>query len=187
MPRQTRAGERASGLAGTGPRACYRTGKIFPVRREKQQKGLRTPKTVQKIAKISDGCEQISCSARNREYFSAASCYRGGEGATKQEPGEYGLIATRHEQEGGVFRVDYRTGGLSICYLYFRREKQGDHEAIADFLVLPSCEVTTALRPEREFVATNSTLRIDVKRAFRIAKARARKWERPCEQPKIHS
>lgn len=68
--------------------------------------------------------------------FGVTSCYRGGDGATKQEPSDYGLIATRHEQEGGVFRVDYRTGGLSICYLYFQREKQGDHEAIADQYVV---------------------------------------------------
>ena len=68
--------------------------------------------------------------------FGVTSCYRSGDGATKQEPGEYGLIATRHEQEGGVFRVDYRTGALSICYLYFQREKQGDHEAIADQYVV---------------------------------------------------
>ena len=48
--------------------------------------------------------------------FGVTSCYRSGDGATKQDPGDYGLIATRHEQEGGVFRVDYRTGALSICY-----------------------------------------------------------------------
>jgi hypothetical protein len=53
--------------------------------------------------------------------FGVTSCYRGGDGATKQEPSDYGLIATRHEQEGGVFRVDYRTGALSVCYLYFQR------------------------------------------------------------------
>jgi hypothetical protein len=68
--------------------------------------------------------------------FGVTSCYRGGDGATKQGPSDYGLIATRHEQEGGVFRVDYRTGALSVCYLYFQREKQGDHEAIADQYVV---------------------------------------------------
>src|SRR5271169_4220721 len=68
--------------------------------------------------------------------FGVTSCYRGGEGAIRQEPGEYGLVATRHEQEGGVFRVDFRTGSLSICYLYFQREKMGDHEAIADQYVV---------------------------------------------------
>ena len=68
--------------------------------------------------------------------FGVTNCYRGSDGATKQEPSDYGLVATRHEQEGGVFRVDYRTGALSICYLYFQREKQGDHEAIADQYVV---------------------------------------------------
>jgi len=68
--------------------------------------------------------------------YGVTLCYRSGEGATKQEPGEYGLIATRHEQEGGVFRVDYRTGALSICYLYFQREKQGDREIVVDQYVV---------------------------------------------------
>ena len=68
--------------------------------------------------------------------FGVTVCYRSGEGAAKQEPGEYGLIATRHEQEGGVFRVDYRSGSLSICYLYFQKEKQGDHEVITDQYVV---------------------------------------------------
>jgi hypothetical protein len=68
--------------------------------------------------------------------YGITACYRGADGATKQEPGDYGLIATRHEQEGGVFRVDYRTGAISICYLYFQREKQGDHEVVADQYVV---------------------------------------------------
>ena len=68
--------------------------------------------------------------------YGVTSCYRGGEGASKQEPGEYGLIASRHEQEGGVFRVDYRTGGISICYLYFQREKQGEREVVVDQYVV---------------------------------------------------
>jgi hypothetical protein len=68
--------------------------------------------------------------------FGVTVCYRSGEGAGKQEPGEYGLIATRHEQEGGVFRVDYRSGSLSICYLYFQKEKQGEREVITDQYVV---------------------------------------------------
>ena len=79
--------------------------------------------------------------------FGVTSCYRSGDGATKQEPSDYGLIATRHEQEGGVFRVDYRTGALSICYLYFQREKQGDHEAIADQYVVCTPPWKQAPRP----------------------------------------
>ncbi len=68
--------------------------------------------------------------------FGVTVCYRGGEGASKQEAGDYGLIATRHEQEGGVFRVDYRSGALSICYLYFQREKQAEKEIITDQYVV---------------------------------------------------
>jgi hypothetical protein len=68
--------------------------------------------------------------------FGVTVCYRSGEGAGTQDPGEYGLIATRHEQEGGVFRVDYRSGSLSICYLYFQKEKQGDREVITDQYVV---------------------------------------------------
>ncbi len=69
-------------------------------------------------------------------FYGVTLCYRGGDGAAKQEPGDYALIATRHEQEAGVFRVDYRTGALSICYLYFQREKQADREVVVDQYVV---------------------------------------------------
>ena len=73
--------------------------------------------------------------------YGATICHRGGEGATKQEPGDYGLIASRHEQEAGVFRVNYRTGAVSVCYMYFQREKQGDKEVIADQYVVCTAPV----------------------------------------------
>ena len=44
-------------------------------------------------------------------------CYPPGEGATAQAQSEYGLVASRHEHEGGVFRVDLRSGAMSICYV----------------------------------------------------------------------
>ncbi len=44
-------------------------------------------------------------------------CYPPGEGAGPQPPSEYGLVASRHEREAGVFRVDLRTGAMSICYV----------------------------------------------------------------------
>jgi hypothetical protein len=44
-------------------------------------------------------------------------CYPAGEGAGAQTPSEYGLVASRHEKEGGVLRVDLRTGAMSICYV----------------------------------------------------------------------
>jgi hypothetical protein len=107
--------------------------------------------------------------------FGVTSCYRSGDGATKQEPSDYGLIATRHEQEGGVFRVDYRTGGLSICYLYFQREKQGDHEAIADQYV-----VCTPSWKQAAFGRTNPLL------LRRPASARPRKPVLSLSKGRVH-
>ncbi len=48
-------------------------------------------------------------------------CFSAGEGAGAQTPGEYGLVASRHEREGGVFRVNFRTGQMSICYVFDER------------------------------------------------------------------
>lgn len=44
-------------------------------------------------------------------------CYPAGEGAGPQAASDYTLIASRHEKEGGVFRVDERSGQMSICYV----------------------------------------------------------------------
>jgi hypothetical protein len=68
--------------------------------------------------------------------FGITACYRGGDGAVNQPPGDYSLVASRNEQEGGVFRVDHRSGAMSICYLYFQREKQGERETVADQYVV---------------------------------------------------
>lgn len=45
-------------------------------------------------------------------------CFGPGEGAGPQPSGEFGLVASHHEREGGVFRVNYRTGEISICYVF---------------------------------------------------------------------
>jgi hypothetical protein len=45
-------------------------------------------------------------------------CYPPGEGAKASPPGEFALISSHHTQEGGVFRVDLKTGQMSICYVY---------------------------------------------------------------------
>ena len=37
--------------------------------------------------------------------------------STPQPAGEYALIASRHEKESGVFRVNLRDGAMSICYV----------------------------------------------------------------------
>lgn len=44
-------------------------------------------------------------------------CFPAGEGAGPQEPGVYDLVASNHSREGGVFRVDRRSGRMSSCYV----------------------------------------------------------------------
>jgi hypothetical protein len=45
-------------------------------------------------------------------------CFPAGEGAGPQSPSDYALIASRHDREGGIFRVNEKTGEMSICYVY---------------------------------------------------------------------
>ncbi len=44
-------------------------------------------------------------------------CYPPGEGAKAGSVSEYALVASRHSGEGGVFRVDLRSGMMSICFV----------------------------------------------------------------------
>jgi hypothetical protein len=44
-------------------------------------------------------------------------CYPPGEGAKAGAFGEYSLVSSRHTGEGGVFRVDLRSGMMSICFV----------------------------------------------------------------------
>ena len=63
--------------------------------------------------------EVISCQYGLQEgTVGATLCFAAGEGAGPQAPAEYGLVPSHHEREGGVFRVNYRTGGMSVCYVF---------------------------------------------------------------------
>lgn len=44
-------------------------------------------------------------------------CYPPGQGAGPQGPSDYALVASHHEQEAGVWRVDLRAGTISSCYV----------------------------------------------------------------------
>jgi len=45
-------------------------------------------------------------------------CYPAGEGAgAKPGGGEFALVPSNHAREGGIFRVDRRTGAVSVCYV----------------------------------------------------------------------
>jgi hypothetical protein len=47
-----------------------------------------------------------------------ALCHPAGEGAGPQPvPGDYDLVRSNHEREGGIFRVNTRTGEVSVCYV----------------------------------------------------------------------
>jgi hypothetical protein len=72
---------------------------------------------VYRIDKVTG--EVISCQYGLQEgTVGVTLCFGPGEGGGAQAPGEYGLVASRHEREGGVFRVNYRTGEMSICYVF---------------------------------------------------------------------
>jgi hypothetical protein len=63
--------------------------------------------------------EVVACQYGQKEgSIGVTVCFPSGEGAGRQDPSEYGLIASRHEHEAGVFRVDYRSGAVSICYVF---------------------------------------------------------------------
>src|SRR5918993_5885866 len=66
--------------------------------------------------------EVISCQYYLQEgTVGVTLCFGAGEGAGAQAAGEYGLVASRHEREGGVFRVNFRTGEMSVCYVFDER------------------------------------------------------------------
>jgi len=44
-------------------------------------------------------------------------CYPAGEGAGPQTPSDYRLVASHHDREAGIYRVDLRSGAMSICYV----------------------------------------------------------------------
>jgi hypothetical protein len=51
-----------------------------------------------------------------------ALCYPAGEGGGPQPvPGDYDLVRSNHEREGGIFRVNTRTGEISVCYVLTER------------------------------------------------------------------
>ena len=49
-------------------------------------------------------------------------CYPAGEGGGPQpNPGNFDLIGSNHDREGGIFRVNRRTGEISVCYVLSER------------------------------------------------------------------
>jgi hypothetical protein len=49
-------------------------------------------------------------------------CYSAGEGGGPQAiPGDYDIVPSRHEGEAGIYRVNNRTGDVSVCYVLAER------------------------------------------------------------------
>src|SRR3954468_3864629 len=67
---------------------------------------------------LQEGPGGVTLCSGGGEGGGAPRGWGGGEGPGGPPPGEYGLVAPRHEREGGVFRVNYRTGEMSVCYVY---------------------------------------------------------------------
>ena len=63
--------------------------------------------------------EVIACqfAVKDDSPIGVTLCYPAGEGAKAGEAGDYGLIASSHRQESGIFRFNRRTGAVSICYV----------------------------------------------------------------------
>ena len=51
-------------------------------------------------------------------------CYPAADGAKAGEAGDYLLVPSSHRQEAGIFRVNRRSGEVSICYV------RGDQEVV---------------------------------------------------------
>ena len=64
--------------------------------------------------------------------YGVTFCHVAGPGATKQEPGRYELMASRHDKEAGVFRVELQSGAVSNCFLHIGKDGE---KVVEDFVV----------------------------------------------------
>jgi hypothetical protein len=85
------------------------------------QKNLNRIYRVDKFTGEMGACEYALTPGKTEiaaDALGVTLCYPAGEGAGKQAPSEFTLIASSHDDEQGVFRVDLRTGVMSICFVY---------------------------------------------------------------------
>ena len=67
-----------------------------------------------------------------RTPYGVTFCHAAGPGATRQDPGRYELLASRHEKEAGVFRVELLSGAVSNCFLHIAKDGE---KIVEDFVV----------------------------------------------------
>lgn len=67
---------------------------------------------------VSNG-EVIACqfAVKDDSPIGLTLCYPASEGAKAGEAGDYALIPSSHRQEAGIFRVNRRSGAVSVCYV----------------------------------------------------------------------
>jgi hypothetical protein len=58
-----------------------------------------------------------ACQYQSGGALGSSLCFGSGQGAGPQAQGDYRLVATNLNDEGGVFRVNRRTGEMSVCYV----------------------------------------------------------------------
>ena len=66
---------------------------------------------------LAQGTDDKDAGGAKKNDVGVTLCYPPGDGGGPQSQSEYALVASRHNKEGGVFRVDVRTGTMSICYV----------------------------------------------------------------------
>ena len=77
---------------------------------------------VYRVDKVTGEVTSCQYGLREGGGIGQTLCFGAGEGAGVQAPSEYGLVASRHTREAGVFRVNFRTGEMSICYVQVKEE-----------------------------------------------------------------
>lgn len=48
-------------------------------------------------------------------------CFPAGPGAGPGDAGDYDLVASNHVRESGIFRIERRSGKMSVCYVHDER------------------------------------------------------------------
>jgi hypothetical protein len=110
MRRHWRQGLAAAALLATVAPAAAATFEFVPAPQTDLNRIYRVEKYSGEVSSCQYGLQEGS--------VGVTLCFGAGEGAGPQAPGEYGIVSSRHEREGGVFRVNYRTGEMSVCYVF---------------------------------------------------------------------
>ncbi|ACL59537.1 hypothetical protein [Methylobacterium nodulans] len=104
-----RGGLAALALLGAGLPAAAGSYEFVPAPQADLNRVYRVDKVTGEVTSCQYGLQENT--------IGTTLCFGPGEGAGPQAPSEYGLVASRHLREAGVFRVNHRTGAMSICYV----------------------------------------------------------------------